>query len=250
MAKKLEGEDRKSRAIMIVLLVFIIVILSLLLLGGKKDYVELWFDHVELGNNTQIEHEDIQNNQSTKNKLNNTGCNETDNGFDPLLAGSAQGDNGFFTDKCDSQGNLIEYYCMDMAASTSGSYLQDAEQIAITQDSNVRFKVMDCGGECSLGRCFSHCPGIGDVLDVKENIGGNVSFVNENRNEGYICSLIYDNPNDSYSCIEDLKNSQKVTISTLGLKDFFCLSKKIGNIGINDKGFKEIEECAYECELG
>ncbi len=117
------------------------------------------------------------------------------------------GTDGTFTDECDADGNLVEYYCEKAPASGffCGQPNPDPRCYDLFPTGRVLSRNVDCGGECNAGACASHCPDAGDELTVVtvDHATGAVMFTNLTRPGEYACELDSDWVVGGFDCLSD-----------------------------------------------
>lgn len=253
-------------------LITILIIVGVFIIAGGAAYCFLVFQKPGTNNQNndfnQIadtgNSQDQGNNTNPANKVNEsakdkkilvTNCEKNEMDKEGVLEkGKTIGINGEFTDSCDEKGNLIEYSC-----EVECSPLGNVSCSIFTPTGIVKSHSIDCNGRCSAGACSSLCPKKGDTLTyIKLESNGDALFKNESHASDifYSCELIYDNLKDNYDCRKNPYPNLQVSAyaDTTYFSDGIelCYQSKsgaFGNIGINDPGFPEIEECAYECSI-
>jgi hypothetical protein len=159
-------------------------------------------------------------------------------GPDPERREQTRGVNGEFVDACNSDGNLMEFFC-----EVKVECEEPPNPVCVSyQSGKVTSQLFDCGGKCANGECNARCPAIGDVL-IYESLGddGAAGFKFVEAPRHFQCTLLFDNPNDSYDCKTSPQIGQEVEVQSLGLSGPFCTGGAIGNIGLLN--------CSYACSI-
>jgi hypothetical protein len=167
---------------------------------------------------------------------------------DPAVPDVVSGTNGVFSDACDAQGNLVDYYCETFNVCGPGP--NPSCQMYLT--GRVVSQNVDCSGHCSTASCDSRCPAIGQRFHYAAvGASGAATIVNDSDGRTYACSVLYDNPNDSFSCTTGPTVGMAGTITSLGMHGSYCTGKGFGNIGVTIDGVSAPgnETCAYGCDI-
>lgn len=92
------------------------------------------------------------------------------------------GSNGTFTDKCDTDGNLIEYVC---------GFFPPTPQESGRFTGEVVPNMIDCGGKCQDGACYvsKNCPKADDVVTWVSASAESVVIDNARAPVRYTCKL-------------------------------------------------------------
>lgn len=107
---------------------------------------------------------------------------------DPELVTTLSGTNGTFTDKCDENGNLIEYMCVEETRCDPAT-----NPCTGWWTGEVRPQNFDCQGTCQKGQCDMGCPDINNEIEIL-SIDGPTSMTLEDLTTGsrYACTT-FDN---------------------------------------------------------
>jgi hypothetical protein len=155
--------------------------------------------------------------------------------FDFEVRHTVSGLNGTFTDICDENGDLVQYYC-DIYREWDLNYLGGY------QTGDVVSGIMDCDGTCQDGVCTSLCPRIDDTaryLDIKDDAA---VLENETMGHVYKCVLISDFNNDDYDCLSDPAVGSTAVIESVGWSERLCVGDRIFTFGVAHR-------CTYECQM-
>jgi hypothetical protein len=167
---------------------------------------------------------------------------------DPGIADTVRGSNGTFIDTCDSTGNLVDYTCETVSVCGPGP--NPGCQSYMT--GRVVPKSINCSGHCASGRCDARCPAEGQAFHyvAVNNTTGAVTIHNDSDGRTYVCTLLFDNAQDSFDCTKSPAVGGQGSVVSLGLQGTYCTGTSFGNIGVNEAGQPAgLENCAYGCSI-
>ena len=253
---------KKTAIITYFIIIFLIIILIILFAFMKKSSLI-----INPQNKTQ--NQTLQNNTDIiiKNQTNTDKCIDSDNGENPLVKGTTQGINGVFTDKCDSNGNLTEYYCAypvePGVPDVRGSYFPADCPNSDTKPCNyniynykpkVENYTIDCNGKCLFGKCLMQCPDAGEILTyIKADITTGNATLKSDKNKIYNCALseFYQANQQSYNCKIDPSEGIKVKVITAQDSSGrgYCTSKYFILRTFDIRFTSGTSQCSYKCSL-
>ena len=223
----------------------IVVIFLILLISSKHTSIKFLLNQTNnLTNNDTTVIVNYIDNQNI------TGCTESDNYVDPYVKGTARDKTGSYTDKCDREGNLIEFYC---AAPASPDYACPAGAQCDYNLDLTPFVVnttLDCYGKCFNGQCPKQCPDPGNILTYTEVdiISGNATFKNTNG-KLYSCNLNKAYGSQSYNCNLDPSEGTKVKVIEAQSQSSRCTENSF-SLSVFDVRFTSgTSTCYYSCKI-
>jgi len=168
--------------------------------------------------------------------------------LDPGTANATVGVDASFTDRCDADGNLIEYRCETEVAACffGGSGLSPVRPI---ETGGVVPEVLDCNGNCANGSCPARCPQYFDPLEFIAVGEDTTRFRNGADESLYDCEVIFDAANDEFDCATDPMVGDEAQIVSLGSTPFHCTSGTVGAFGVALPADPGQQVCGYQCEL-
>jgi hypothetical protein len=169
-------------------------------------------------------------------------------GDNPSIRDVVTGTNGSFIDTCDGQGNLVDYSCETHTTCGPGPN----PGCTPFETGRVVPTSIDCSGHCVNGWCDGRCPADGDQFHFTGPAsGGMVTIHDDTDGRTFVCTVVYDNPGDTFDCTTGPASGVTGTVSSLGLHGDYCTGKSFGNIGVAIAGIASPngEACAYACSI-
>ena len=112
---------------------------------------------------------------------------------------------------------------------------------------------LDCAGHCADGRCDGRCPTESQRITFTSSAdgAGNIAIHNDTAGRSYVCTVLYDNPGDSFDCTTGPNAGLQGTVTGLGLHGDWCTGKDFGNIAVSVDGAPSptFESCAFGCAI-
>ena len=80
---------------------------------------------------------------------------------------------------------------------------------------------------------------------------GHLAIDNDIDGRSYVCTVVFDNPNDSFDCTTGPHAGLQGTVTGLGLHGDWCTGKDFGNIAVAVDGAQSPtnESCAFGCGI-
>jgi hypothetical protein len=112
---------------------------------------------------------------------------------------------------------------------------------------------LDCAGHCADGRCDGRCPTESQRITFTSSSdgAGHLAIDNDIDGRSYVCTVVFDNPNDSFDCTTGPHAGLQGTVTGLGLHGDWCTGKDFGNIAVAVDGAQSPtnESCAFGCGI-